>query len=286
MRRLVGLESPWIASSVGEVLLFELLRYQRELPLIVESLDRLSLSLCGRGDELADFYVGSTVMNMHMRLVKLAIDVREGHERLDEQISVFRARAASQLELTHLTYGANLDDLARTSIRCAEMSARGAVPPQMTKAAAAETDDTCYSCGRYFTDQDENGFLVRTGDHVWPASLGGDTTLANMLPACVSCNGAKKHMAVWQMSWLQTEVYSHSKWPTASVAVTRALKMALHTRVAFDFAHKTGGTLKNAFLSIGAREPLEIIDDQNSIDFFNLRVHSPDEGDCHWNANA
>ncbi|MES3100520.1 HNH endonuclease [Sphingomonas faeni] len=275
-----------MASSFGEALLFQLLRYHRELPLLVESVDRLGVSLCGRSDDLADFYVGSTVMNIHMRLVKLAVDIREERERLDDQIALFRVRAAAQLGLSHLTYGADLDDLARLAIRCAEMSARDGVPPNMTQAAAIETAGRCYSCGLYFTDEDELGPLVRTGDHVWPASLGGDTVLSNMLPACGRCNSAKQHMAVWQMCWLQPEVYSYSKWSRASVIMANAVKMALHTRAAFDHAHVAGSTLKTAFLAIGARESVEVIDDDSSIDFFNMRVHSPKSSPTDWNISG
>jgi hypothetical protein len=283
---LVGLESPWVASSFGEMLLFLLLRYHRELPLLADSIGELGVSLCGRGEDFADFYLGSAVMNIHMRLVKLAVDIREERERLDDQIALFRVRAASRFELSHLTYGADLDDLARVAVRCAEMSARSNVPPSMTHAAAAETAGRCYSCGLYFTDQDDGRPLVRTGDHVWPASLGGDTTLANMLPACDRCNQAKQHMAVWQMSWLQPEVYSGSKWPTGSVVMPRAMKMALHTRAAFDHAHIAGSTLKTAFLALGAREELEVIDDDSSIDFFNMRVLPARKSSTDWNISG
>lgn len=282
MMEWVGNRDPWIAVTSGERLLFLLLRHHREYGLLVKTLSDTRLRLGGRFTDLTNFLVGSSILHLMQRMVKLAKDVMsEQDERLD-QVRVLRLRL-SDILLTPLEYGDDFGDLVQETLTSAEQSTREPKRGLRDRLAKHGQGD-CYSCGRAFGVTPAGGDepLARTTDHVWPRALGGDTALENLLSACHDCNNAKEHLAAWQMAWLQPAVFTDHDGARGLKGLRRENRMALHMRAAMAYAGQNGSTLKEAYLAIGPRiDPIRI-DDGQGYDFFNLRVHDEARTNVIW----
>lgn len=286
MRKFIGMTEPWRPASWGEHLLFLLLEHNTELQRVRDALDGLDVSFCNRSGDFADFYVGAAVANALQRIVHLGADVREQYELRDKQTDALRSLLASQVGITPYTYRDDLHRFADVALRCAEVAARNVVPASLNKELGRDGGSTCYSCGNPFGIPLPNGTIrARTADHVWPASLGGETEIRNLLSACADCNNRKQHLAVWQMAWVQAQVFSFTSWTSARETIPLQVKMALHHRAAFEYAHANGTTLKDAFLALGPREdPVSWISEDTGLDFFNMRVHDEARTSVMWTA--
>ncbi len=273
MLRLIGNSAPWRPSTAGERLLFLLLSRQQEWQLLRARLEEAPrLELCNRLSDFSEFFVGSLALNIHQRLVRLARLVREVEENRELQTRKIRERMVQDLGIMPLSFTGDLGELADAVLTCAELAERRQISGSLQHEVLRQAPAYCYSCGNAF-----EGDFQLTCDHVWPASLGGDTIAANLLPACQFCNQAKQHSAVWQMSWLQPAVY-----PPAFDNVPREVKLGLHLRAAMQFAANNGATLKDAFLAIGPREDPAQIDPSDGFDFFNMRVHDEERTSVRW----
>lgn len=128
----------------------------------------------------------------------------------------------------------------------------------------------CYCCGdtlwsRLFETPRKNVAL----DHVWPRSLGGVSTADNLLPVCEGCNGAKEDRASWGVFGV---VYDYALADRGTDA-NLMLSLALHRCAAGALAVARYITLKEAFVELGPRTALELIDENADKHFFNLRAH-------------
>lgn len=282
MIEFIGDEDPWVATTAGERLLFMLLRHHREYDFLVKTLTGAQLRLGGRFADMSNFFVGSSVLHLMQRMVKLAKDVvGERDERLD-QVHLLRSRLCDVL-ITPLEFGGHFGDLVQEILVSAEQSTKD-IKPGLRDRLAKHGRPDCYSCGREFgvTAEGDDEPLVRTADHVWPRSLGGDTSVENLLLACHACNNAKEHIAAWQMAWLQPAVFTESDGGTGLRGLRRENKMALHMRAAMAYAHQNGSTLRDAYLAIGPRVDPVRLDDDQGFDFFNLRVHDEVRTNVIW----
>lgn len=61
----------------------------------------------------------------------------------------------------------------------------------------------CYLCGALLRMNGNEGKSFSV-EHVWPQSMGGDSRLENLLPACTDCNSRRQH----QVSWATGPVFS------------------------------------------------------------------------------
>ncbi len=281
MRKFISLPTdPWRPSSAGERLLFLLLRHHREWPVLNAALHQANLNLGRRYDGLSDFFIGASLMSLLQRIIRTAGDVREQVDLpRDRLIEALRKRVVSETSVSGLDYGGDLDALFDEALRCAEKAARtspigGSLASQVS-APFLPGPLRCYSCDRLLGVPEGDRTLEVTFDHIWPASLGGDTSPENLLPACQDCNETKTHVAIWQMAWIQLEVYSSTS-ESAGKSVPKAIKMALHSRAAMEFAHTNGTTLRDAYVAIGPRDVFVTkSDERETLDFFNMKVHDP-----------
>jgi hypothetical protein len=156
---------------------------------------------------------------------------------------------------------------------------------------------TCYSCNGKLdpeaartvtTDGKEadNKYYLDL-DHLWPHSYGGDSIAENLLPCCLFCNREKGNSVSWEWVPLQA-LFPEASFDAPQLddkRTTRAEKIALHMRAAFEYARTNGTTLKDAYKSIGAREPqVSLVDGADTPDFFNLRVHDQTGTGISWRA--
>lgn len=129
----------------------------------------------------------------------------------------------------------------------------------------------CYCCGdTLWSPAFETPLRDVALDHVWPRTMGGVSTADNLLPICEPCNGAKEDRASWGVYGV---VYDHAQFERGSLDDERLLGLALHRRVAGTLATKEHLTLKEAFMKLGPRTDVELIDDAADRHIFNFRAH-------------
>lgn len=127
----------------------------------------------------------------------------------------------------------------------------------------------CYCCHTVLWSQ---SFPTKTGialDHLWPRSLGGVSTARNLLPICEECNGAKEDRASWSVFGVVQDYSQAARNADANLL----LSLALHQRAANQLATQSYLSLKEAYISLGPRVPLELVDQSDGDHFFNRIAH-------------
>lgn len=101
--------------------------------------------------------------------------------------------------------------------------------------ATRREPNRCYLCDTQLT---KAGSAMRTIEHVWPISLGGETVEQNLVLACYDCNNKRGNMMTWAHGPVHSTYYTHSSSnPTnppgdlrLSLALARLLLAAAPTR--------------------------------------------------------
>ena len=142
---------------------------------------------------------------------------------------------------------------------------------QEARDSAAEGDIRCYCCGdTLWAPSFETSMKNISLDHVWPRTMGGKSTADNLLPVCDPCNGAKQDRASWGVYGV---VYDHALVERGSQDDDRLLGLSLHRRAAGALAIAQYLTLKDAFVRLGPRTEVELIDEDAGRHVFNFRAH-------------
>lgn len=122
-------------------------------------------------------------------------------------------------------------------------------------------------------------------DHVWPNSLGGDSTAGNLLPICPFCNREKTDLVSWEWALVQSTVFAPvAHKPDILKKVPKHVKIALFMRAAFLYADQTGLSLKQAYQALGPKEKPRTLQDRDTSDFFNMEVHNGTKLTSLWGA--
>lgn len=121
----------------------------------------------------------------------------------------------------------------------------------------------------------------RTGiplDHLWPHSLGGVSTSANLLPICDICNGAKQDRASWAVFGVVQD------YAMASRSADSMLLMGLahHQLAAIRYATSNHISLKEAYLVLGPRTTVDHLDPLDGDHFFNRVAHDRNKYSTTW----
>jgi hypothetical protein len=133
----------------------------------------------------------------------------------------------------------------------------------------------CYCCGdTLWSPNFESPLRDIALDHVWPRTMGGVSTADNLLPICTPCNGAKEDRASWGVYGV---VFDHALVERGSLDNERLLGLALHRRAAGTLATTDHLTLKEAFVKLGPRTAVEMIDDSAGLHIFNFRAHDAEK---------
>lgn len=279
----------WEPATAGEALLHFLAKEVVEQKVRRQDLQDLMEDL-PRGNSFAVFMYGCLVLHPFARLVQAAKHYRTLHiDDVPHANDLIRRYATEYLDITRSTCK-NFDKLAPLAYEAAAKSSKAsASTADFRVAIIREARGTvfCYSCGSMLDpnaqSEDEPDYMDI--DHVWPHSLGGDTVLTNLIPACIPCNSMRKHLASWEWSLVQAPVLGRmGSKKLDDKKIGKPEKIALHTRAAMDFARKNGGTLKDAYQFIGARvsEGIELIDSSDTPDFFNLYTHDQIRSEITW----
>lgn len=129
----------------------------------------------------------------------------------------------------------------------------------------------CYCCGdQLWSPAFETPLQDIPLDHLWPRTLGGVSTADNLLPICDACNGAKQDRASWSA---YGPVFDHALVERGGEDGLPLLALALHRRAVGALAARDYLTLKEAFIAIGSRTEIELVDERADRHFFNYRAH-------------
>jgi hypothetical protein len=115
-------------------------------------------------------------------------------------------------------------------------------------------------------------------DHLWPLSLGGSSSSENLLPTCETCNGAKEDRASWSVFGVVQDYAQANRGANSDLL----LGLALHQRAATRFAVLSYLTLKKAYIALGPRAALELVDPLDGEHFFNRRAHDVSKLQSLW----
>lgn len=275
--------SLWPPTTSGERLLFMLLSNHTDWRVLSEKLQTSSVGMGRRCEDLIDFFVGASALHLLQRLIRLGYDIRTSHAfDRERQLHVLRSRLRDGMGIVPSSFNGDFDAFLGEIIESAEQTTKEI--PKVLKKRINSRASCCYSCGRIFgslQDDAPNG-LQATADHIWPQSLGGDSIEENLLSSCESCNSRKGHIAVWQMAWIQPVVISDHDEAGGIASIGVEVKMALHARAAVMYAQRNRTTLKNSYLTIGPREPISRVSDDDGLDFFSIRVHDEKRTRVSW----
>lgn len=139
---------------------------------------------------------------------------------------------------------------------------------------AIDQHELCYICGipLDFSMQDKHSKFTR--EHIWPRSLGGESIIENLLPACGKCNHLRKmDYATWASTSIQSictpRSPSDDDWKNLQLSHYYAMhQFAGQSRAISEYV-----TLKEAFLDIGPWKcPPKLCDKNDAGHFFNLEV--------------
>ncbi len=166
--------------------------------------------------------------------------------------------------LPHLAYRSLVASNAHISAQARTITLDDARGP-------ASEEVRCYCCGDIlWSPEFETPLKDISLDHIWPRTLGGVSTAINLLPICTPCNTAKEDRASWSV---YGAVYDHALFERGSLDEERLLGLALHRRAAGALATDQYLTLKEAFVRLGPRTDVELIDEVADRHFFNVRAH-------------
>lgn len=241
----------------------------------------------------AEHHVDAAVTTAHYRMMKVAkrsqkeaeLDGSSLREELGRELV---EDAVSRYMVEHMGFAA-LDPVPRRILPYLvyrSLVAANADIGQHARLTALDESEhpekktiSCYCCGDLlWSSLSETARKNIPLDHIWPRSLGGVSTADNLLPICDECNGLKENRASWGVFGV---VYDHVLAERHSAAETM-LGLALHRCAAGALAVSRFLTLKEAYIQLGPRTSVEMIDDAADQHFFNLRAHDQSKLTSLW----
>jgi hypothetical protein len=251
-----------------------------------------------RASPFAQFIDNCVVLHCFGRLLQVSKHLRNINENAVDARTAIEKFAINSLNISRGS-ALNFDELPTIALEAAEASSEASrrIKSSVKSTVLNRYNGTyaCYSCdGPLAIDAPQTlpgGCNPRPNpqyldfDHLWPHSLGGSSVEENLLPSCQFCNKAKGDNASWEWVPLQA-LLPETVLDTLhleSKLLTKAEKIALHMRAAFEYARTNGATLKDAYIAIGPRLPnVTLVDPSDTPDFFNLRVHDEDRSGISW----
>jgi hypothetical protein len=190
--------------------------------------------------------------SQHVRKVAMFVR-REIFPSISEQMSQKTARAVIGAELQ--------------SHRPISPSCRASLIQKNQKPA-------CYLCGLSLDPMAPAGTSnALTLEHLWPASMGGDSVEENLLPACNRCQNFTKDAMSWE--WLNIHNIVLPVYPSANAldSVSQRVRYAKHYFEALQSIETAQLTLKESFLRLGPmKSPITHIRTGLPLTFFDLQT--------------
>jgi len=146
----------------------------------------------------------------------------------------------------------------------------------------------CCFCGKALTADSDS--IVRdaqgskaTLEHVWPASLGGDSISNNLAPACGRCNNGKSDLFTWEQGNVHDFIYPIDFHLSDFLPrLPLAQKILLQRRAVVTLAQREKISLKQALLRVGPFGEMKPLNAHDTWDIFNTQNHLDSLGEVLW----
>jgi hypothetical protein len=235
---------------------------------------RNSYPLRQRKDEYLELFQEILTVNLTCRIVALGRSLNAGHRNGGPvALAAFQKRLRDNIGIPNDLLPLVLRN-ATLAVDAAEHDFTAAETKEQRRHARARAA-SCFMCGVALDCSAPVQGQATPHDafeleHIWPQSYGGDSELDNALPACHSCNNAKANFATWGMVAIQSLIFGMAPTPRRLDEIDKTYKFALHSRNARHYARRHSVTMKVAFQSIGPWSSVEVKDEDDVADFFNL----------------
>lgn len=232
-----------------------------------------NLEIGNRRDDFADYYAGIFCFNLTARITKAA-------KYLIEQPDLGDAlHFGSMLELLYNQFmisefnfkKSDVHLLVNMSFEAARNARQNISDTTKTSVLAGKSEINCYICGEEIFETNGDPKYVIQFEHIWPRGYGGDSSSANLLPACHECNNRKSNMMLWQDAHIHSVILKPNQ-PSEDIKISRIAKIAKHRQAIFKYACSNAATLKEAALVIGPYDfsNIQLSDPNDSSDFFTF----------------
>lgn len=242
--------------------------------------------LTGRGEPFGAYLEGSMIAFSFKRVMKATQGIFRD-KNIDPAACNARLTAALRDWFGWLDREA-LAVLVRDALR-AEESSNNPIPKSVeTESWGTSRIHYCCFCGKSMSADAHS--VVRDADgnkatleHVWPTSLGGDSIVGNLVPACSICNKEKRDLFTWEQGSIHDFIYPidfHLSDFLPRLPV--AQRILLQRRAVIALAQRELITLKQALLRVGPYGEIKAIDFSDTWDFFNTQNHVDSLGELLW----
>jgi len=272
--------------TAGEHLFSRLVTYG-EKTLLTGRISRQDLvKFSGRGEQFGEYLEGIVLAFAFKRIMKAAtgifqngtVDVDVGNRRLNSLLKSWFDWLSKE----------ELATLMRDAIRASEASYKKIPNGIKEEIFFSRSVHECCFCGVRMLPNSDGVFLDNRGEkatleHIWPSSLGGDSVIENLVPACGACNTEKADIFVWEQGLVHDFIYPvdfHNSDFLPKVPIYE--RLLLQRRAVMFIAQRDKLTLKDALRRVGPYGAMAAIDQFDTWDFFNIQNHSENLGERLW----
>lgn len=227
---------------------------------------------CGDTYEFSDFIRGAVSVLAMRRLLRYW--TAEKVITADASLYVKKIKMFAKEEVFPGLSDDLVTRLARAVIAAEAVSSKK-ISPSVRKIVIGKSNlHRCYLCNAELdASVPEKQPKHLTLEHLWPASIGGNSIEENLLPACVSCQEDTKDTMSWEWLNVHNLVLPPEPSKEALVAITRKQRVAKHFHAAIAKRDAQGISLKEAFLQIGPiKKSLTHTNTGSPITFFDLHT--------------
>jgi hypothetical protein len=163
--------------------------------------------------------------------------------------------------------------LAR-GVEDAHQASNHAVRRSHRQAVLRASNNFCFLCGVLLDPRAASGSRTYpTLEHVWPASMGGDTIEENLLPACRECQQVTQDTLSWEWCNIQNLVLPPQPSFDSLEAVSKRTRYARHYFEALTSTEFRRLTLKQALIQLGPMtSSITHTDTRKPVTFFEIKT--------------
>lgn len=226
------------------------------------------MQIGNRADGFSQYFFGFACSNIFTRLIKKAKRVIDDDVSDPPRVIVRYIERSLEIGLREKYTSKRMAALAIDAIH----ESNRPIPKSVSQALANRRGTYCYICGNEVRSDSMDPSNLLALEHIWPSSLGGNSVVDNLLPACSVCNCAKADMLLWHSAYVAGFCLKPEPSEEEMKHVQRSHKIAVYMKMVFDLANSSGTTLKDAAITLG---PVDMtaqrsVDPDDSRDFFNF----------------
>jgi hypothetical protein len=224
------------------------------------------------GPGLAEYIKGATAVHATRRALRFWESERE---HLPDESQHVRKVAMFVRREIFPSIGEQLSQRTARAVIAAERQSHRPISPNCRASVIQKNRrPECYLCGLSLDRMAVAGASnALTLEHLWPASMGGDSVEENLLPACNRCQNLTKDAVSWE--WLNIHNLVLPVYPSAHAleSVSQRVRYAKHYFDALKSIETGQMTLKEAFLRLGPmKSPMTHIRTGLPVTFFDLQT--------------